>query len=131
MSVRVSVRPSVQLFTFEVQFKRLLAPTSQSWMSKIVRDSESLGKSNGNKWSQILKLLLIMGVKSPSKKMFFGQILPYQAGVFWYWCYYPYWSRDSLSAVCGIFQLESGQRLGSFVILSSLKNYFVIFFSSF
>ena len=21
----------------------------------------------------------------------------------WYWCYYPYWSRDALSPVCGIF----------------------------
>ena len=41
------------LFTFEVPFKRLFAPTSQSWMSNIFRDSESLGKSNGKKWSQI------------------------------------------------------------------------------
>ena len=41
------------MFTFEVPFKRLFAPTSQSRMSNIFRDSESLGKSNGNKWSQI------------------------------------------------------------------------------
>ena len=33
-----SVRPSVCLFTFEVPFKRLFAPTSWSWMSKISRD---------------------------------------------------------------------------------------------
>ena len=30
-----------------------LPPTSQSRMSKYFRDSESLGKSNGTKWSQI------------------------------------------------------------------------------
>ena len=46
--VRPSVRPSVCLyvhdFTFEVLFKRLLAPISQSWMSNIYRDSETLGK---------------------------------------------------------------------------------------
>ena len=43
----------VCLFTFEVPFKRLFAPTSRSRMSNIIRDSESLGKSNGKKWSQI------------------------------------------------------------------------------
>ena len=50
----MSVCLSVRLFTFEVPFKRLFAPTSQSRMSNIFRDSESLGKSNGKKWSQIL-----------------------------------------------------------------------------
>ena len=40
-------------FTFEVPFNGLFAPTSQSRMSNIVRDSESLGKSNGKKWSNI------------------------------------------------------------------------------
>ena len=44
---------SVWVFTFEVLFKRLFVPTSQSWMSKMFRDPESLGKSNGKKWSQI------------------------------------------------------------------------------
>ena len=48
-----SVRLSVCLFTFEVPFKRLFAPFSQSWMSNIFKDSESLWKSNGKKWSQI------------------------------------------------------------------------------
>ena len=52
-SVRLSVCPSVCLFTFEVPFNGLFAPTSQSRMSNIFRDSESLGKSNGKKWSQI------------------------------------------------------------------------------
>ena len=34
----------------------VLAPTSESRMSKIVRDLESLGKSIGKKWSHILLL---------------------------------------------------------------------------
>ena len=34
-------------------FYGLFAPTSRSQMSTIFRDSESLGKSNGKKWSQI------------------------------------------------------------------------------
>ena len=33
--------------------------------------SESLGKRNGKKWYQILKLLLIKGIKSPWRKSFF------------------------------------------------------------
>ena len=54
LSVRMCVCPSVRhLFTFEVPFKRLFAPTSQSWLSNIFRDSVSLGKSNGKKWSQV------------------------------------------------------------------------------
>ena len=40
-------------FTFGVPFNGLFAPTSQSRMSNIFRDSESLGKSNGKKWSNI------------------------------------------------------------------------------
>ena len=52
-SVRLSVCLSVCLFTFEVPFNGLFAPTSQSQMSNIFTDSESLGKSNGKKWSQI------------------------------------------------------------------------------
>ena len=44
----------------------------------LFRFSESLGKSNGKKWSQIIKLLLINGVKSPCKKVvFFQRNLPY------------------------------------------------------
>ena len=55
--VRLSV---VRVFTFEVPFNGLFAPTSRSRMSNIVRDSESLGKevvSHLNilvwKWSKI------------------------------------------------------------------------------
>ena len=44
---------SVCVFTFEVPFNGLYAPTSRSRMSNIFRDSESLGKSNGKKWSHI------------------------------------------------------------------------------
>ena len=56
---------------FLTPFNNLFAPTSRSPMSKLFRVSESLGKSNGKKWSQIWKLLLIKGVKSPRKKKFF------------------------------------------------------------
>ena len=52
-SVCPSVCLSVRLFTFEVPLKRIFAPTYRSWMYNIFRDSESLGKSNGKKWSQI------------------------------------------------------------------------------
>ena len=47
--------PSVCLcvHTFDVPFKRLFFPTSQSWMSKVLRDLESLGKRNRKKGSDI------------------------------------------------------------------------------
>ena len=51
--------------------------TSRSQMSKLYRFLEFLGKSNGNNWSQIWKLLLRKGVKSPRKKSFCWLILPY------------------------------------------------------
>ena len=46
------------LFTL---LKGLFAPTSQSLMSKLFRYSESLGKSNGKKWSQSWTFLLKNG----------------------------------------------------------------------
>ena len=58
-------------FTFEVPFNGLFAPTSRSRMSNIFRNSESLGKSNGKKWSNIWTFLLESGLKSPCKKSFF------------------------------------------------------------
>ena len=73
LSISRFVRPCVCLCVcslFEVPFKRLFAPTSQSRMSNIFRDSESLGKSNGKKWSQILTFLLKNGVKLPRRKKF-------------------------------------------------------------
>ena len=66
-----SVLLSVCVFTFEVPFNGLSAPTSRSWMSNIFRDSESLGKSNGKKWSQIWAFLFENCLKSPRKKKFF------------------------------------------------------------
>ena len=57
LSVCRSVRPSVCVFTFEVPLKHLFAPTSRSRMSHTFRYSESLGKSNGKKWSQIWTFL--------------------------------------------------------------------------
>ena len=51
--VRLCVCLSVRVFTFEVPFNGLFAPTSRSRMSNSFRDSESLGKSNGKKWSHI------------------------------------------------------------------------------
>ena len=75
LSICVSVCLSDRLFTFEVPFKRLFAPTSQNQMSKILRDSESLGGRNEKKWFELWKLLLIKGVKTQNKKKFvFGQI---------------------------------------------------------
>ena len=71
--VRLSVRPSVCLyvreFTFEVPFQRLLAPTSQSWMSNIFRDSESLGKVMKR---SVLRFEIFFGkcLKSPKKIVF-------------------------------------------------------------
>ena len=61
----------VCLFTFEVPFNGLFAPTSRSRMSNIFRDSESLGKSNEKKWSEIWTFLFKNCLKSPRKKKVF------------------------------------------------------------
>ena len=45
--------------------------TPQSRMSNIFRDLESLGKSNGKKWSHIQTFLLQSCLKSPRKKKLF------------------------------------------------------------
>ena len=68
LSVRLSVCLSVCVFTFEVPFNGLFDPTSRSRMSNIFRDSESLEKSNGKKWSNIWTFLFGNGLKSPRKK---------------------------------------------------------------
>ena len=93
---------SLPFFTFEVPFNGLFAPTSRSRMSNIFRDSESLGKSNGKKWSNIWIFLFWSGLKLPRKFFFFLLILPWST-LLWHRCYYPYRSRDALSPVCGIF----------------------------
>ena len=77
-SVRPCVYPSVCLFTFEVPFKHLFAPTSRSRMSNIFKDSESVGKSNGKKWSHIWTFLFENCEKLPRKTKFFLLILPYK-----------------------------------------------------
>ena len=66
-----SVCLSVCVFTFEVPINGLFAPTSRSRMSNIFTDSESLGKSNGKKWSQIGTFLFESCWKSRHKKKFF------------------------------------------------------------
>ena len=70
-NVRLSVCPSVRVFTFEVPFKHIFAPISWSRMSKIFRDSESLGKINGKKWSQIWTFLFESCLKLRRKKKSF------------------------------------------------------------
>ena len=62
---------AVCLFTFEVPFNGLFAPTSRNWMSNIFWDSESLEKSNGKKWSQIWTFWFESGLKSRNKKIVF------------------------------------------------------------
>ena len=94
---------SVCLSPFHVvYFEAYFAPTSRRWMSKVFKDSESLGKSNGKKWSNISTFLFGSGLKSPCKKKFFLLILPWST-LLWHRCYYPHRSRDALSPVCGIF----------------------------
>ena len=99
----------IDLFTFfsnyshEVPFKRLFAPTYWSPMSRLFRFLEFFGKSNGKKWSQIWKLLLLKGVKSPhNKKKIMGEFCLTKQD-FWYWCFFSHRSRDSWSPVCRIF----------------------------
>ena len=79
ISQNVHMFVCVCVFTFEVLFKRLFAPTSWSRMSNIFRDSESLGKSYAKKWSQIWTFLCGSCLKSPRKnKLVFLLILPYK-----------------------------------------------------
>ena len=75
-SVCLSVRLSVRVFTFELPFKRLFAPTSWNQMSNIFRDSKSLGKSNGKTWSQIWTFLVWKWSKKAKQFFFFWLILP-------------------------------------------------------
>ena len=59
------------LLRFLVFFNGLFVPTSWSWMSNIFKDSESLRKSNGKKWSNIWTFLFGSGLKLPRNKKFF------------------------------------------------------------
>ena len=52
----------------------ILPPLPKVGCQKFLEIRNSRGKRNGKKWSQILKLILIKGVKSPrKKKCFFGE----------------------------------------------------------
>ena len=75
-AVFLSVCPSVRLFTFEVPFKRLFAPTFRSQISNIFRNLESFGKSNGKKWSQMWTFLFESCLNRRAKKNYF----------FWWFC---------------------------------------------
>ena len=108
---------SLIFFTFEVPFNGLFAPTSQSQMSNIFRDSESMGKSNGKKWSNIWTFLFESGLKSPRKKSFFLLLILPWSTLLWHWCYYPHRSRDALSPVCGIFWNLFSNSIPMFVFL--------------
>ena len=68
------------LLVFLTPFSGHFAPTSRSPMCKLFRFSESLGKCNEKKWSQIWKLLLTKGVKSPRQKTpkFFHCFTPFK-----------------------------------------------------
>ena len=77
MSVCLSVCVFVRVFTFEVPFNGLFAPTSWSRMSNIFRDSKSLGKSNGKKWSQIWTFFFENCLKSPRNFFFFSDFVGY------------------------------------------------------
>ena len=75
-----------------------LPPLPEVWCLIFFRDSESLGKSNGKKWSNIWTFFFGSGLKSPRKKSFFLLILPWST-LLWHRCYYPHRSRDALSPV--------------------------------
>ena len=66
-----SVCPSVRLFTFEVPFNGLCAPTSRSRMSNIFTDSESLGKKNGRSGLRYEHFCLKIVENRVAKKSFF------------------------------------------------------------
>ena len=81
----------------------------RSPMSKFFRFSESLGKTNRKKWSQIWIFCAHKGWKITAKKIFrLSTNFVLLAGFFWYWCYYPHWSGDALSPECGIFPHNFG-----------------------
>ena len=69
--VLICVCRSVCLFTFEVTFNCIFPPHFPKLDVHIFRDFESFGKSNGQKWSQILKLLQINGLNRGAKKIVF------------------------------------------------------------
>ena len=65
------------LFTFEVPFKCLFAPTFQNRMSTFFKDLESLRKILEKKWSQVWTFLLKNGLKSQLQKKNFMNFFPF------------------------------------------------------
>ena len=66
--------PYVCLFvrhTFSLRLTVFLPPLPEVWCPNVLDFWNPWGKSNGKKWSQIWKLLLITGVKSPRRKQVF------------------------------------------------------------
>ena len=71
----MSVCLSLCLFTFEVPFKRLFAPTSQSRMSNIFKVSESLGKNNEKNGSDLNIFVWKWSKIAAQKKFFFADFI--------------------------------------------------------
>ena len=76
---------SVCLCVCEVPFEHLFAPTSRSQMSKKSTDKESLGKSNGKKWSQIWTFTNKWCKIAAQKKVCFLTNFVLLSRIFWYW----------------------------------------------
>ena len=118
MSIRLCV-----CSLFKVPFKRLCAPTSWNRMSNIFRDTESLGKSKGKKWSQIWTFLCGKSLKSPrKKKIVFLLILPYKT------CWKPRFPMDERPLVEG-YIANFGLSLDIFEFLRF--GWFFLFFKKF
>ena len=79
MFVCLSVSPS----HFLTPFNNLFATISQSPMSKLFRYSESLGKSNEKKWSQILTFLLKWSKIAAAKKAFKHIFSSFVNSIYW------------------------------------------------
>ena len=106
-NIRLCVRVSVCLLSvcslLRYHLTVVLPPLPEVGYQIFFRDSESLGKINGKKGSNIWTFLFGSGLKSPRKKKVF----------FCWFClgppsygYYPHRSRDALSPVCGIFTIS-------------------------
>ena len=119
--VRRSVCTCVRVFTFEVPFNGLFAPTSQSRMSNIFRDSESLGKNNGKKWSQIWTFLFENCRKSPrKKKVFFLHFFHFFSIFFGFWSFLTVFLPPLPEVGCPIF-LEIRNPWGKVMESSGLR----------
>ena len=70
---------------FSLRLKVFLPPIPEVQRPILFWFSESLGKSNGKKWSQIVKLLLIEGLQLPRKaKCFFDKLCSPRINILFY-----------------------------------------------